>query len=249
MILRVGVQGRPASVSGQGTTMGLALLGKKVGMTRVTIEGGALVPVTVLQVGPCVVTQIRSMDKDGYSAVQVAWGDIKPRNSTIPQIGHDFKAGSGPKRFHREFRVAADEVGGFSLGQTLGVDALKDTKYVDVIGTSKGKGFAGTMKRWSFKGMFASHGTERKHRAPGSIGSLCSNRGFGGGLAKGKKMSGHMGAERVTVRSLDVVRIDEERNLILVKGPVPGANNGMVMVRPAVRLYKSKAKKLAAASK
>jgi large subunit ribosomal protein L3 len=225
----------------------MMLLGKKIGMTRVLQPDGASVPVTVLEVGPCVVTQVRTADKDGYTAVQIGYGEVKPRNSTIPVIGHDHKAGTTPKRFHREFRVEAGAESGFELGKTLSVKDLEGTMYVDVIGTSKGKGFQGVMKRHHFKGMFASHGTERKHRSPGSIGSYGSNRGFGGGLLKGKRMAGHMGDERVTVRSLDVVRIDAERNLLLVKGPVPGANNGFVEVRPAIRLYKSKAKRLAAA--
>jgi large subunit ribosomal protein L3 len=225
----------------------MMLLGKKIGMTRVLQPSGESVPVTVLEVGPCVVTQVRTAEKDGYSAVQIAWGEVKPRNSTMPQIGHDHKAGTTPKRLHREFRVEAGKETGFELGKTLSVKDLEGTMYVDVIGTSKGKGFQGVMKRHHFKGMFASHGTERKHRSPGSIGSYGSNRGFGGGLLKGKRMAGHMGDERVTVRSLDVVRVDAERNLLLVKGPVPGANNGFVEVRPAIRLYKSKAKKLAAA--
>jgi large subunit ribosomal protein L3 len=225
--------------------MGPTLLGKKIGMTRVYTDAGVNVPVTVLQVGPCVVTQIRTPDKDGYAAVQLGFDEVKPRNSTQPIIGHDHKAGTGPKRTHSEFHVKADELGNYTLGQVLTVEALKDLMFVDVIGTSKGKGFQGTMKRHHFKGLFASHGTERKHRSPGSIGSLCSNRGYGGGLAKGKKMSGHMGDERVTVRSLDVVRVDAEGGLILVKGCVPGANSGTIAIRPAVRLYRSKAKRLA----
>jgi large subunit ribosomal protein L3 len=225
--------------------MSVALLGTKIGMTRVYREDGVNVPVTVIKLGPCVVTQVKTMDKDGYSAVQIGFGDIKARNSTMPMIGHDSKAGVDPRRHHGEFRVADDKIGSFTAGQELTVKDLDGMMFVDVIGRSKGKGFAGTMKRHHFKGLFASHGTERKHRSPGSIGSLCSNRGFGGGVKKGKKMAGHMGDERVTNRSLDVVRIDPERNLLLVKGSVPGANNGLVMVRPAVRLYKSKAKKLA----
>jgi large subunit ribosomal protein L3 len=227
----------------------MLLMGTKVGMTRVLQESGESVVVTVIKLGPCTVTQVKSPEKDGYSAVQVGFGDMKARNSTIPQIGHDAKAGCEPKRFHREFKVAADQAGSFELGKELTVKDLDGTMYVDVIGTSKGKGFQGVMKRWHFKGMFASHGTERKHRSPGSIGGLCSNRGFGGGLAKGKKMAGRMGNERVTVRSLDVVRIEPDRNLLLVKGPIPGPNDGMVMVRPSTRLYKSKAKKVAAAAK
>jgi large subunit ribosomal protein L3 len=221
----------------------MLLMGRKLGMTRVYDDKGVSIPVTVIKLGPCVVTQIRTAEKDGYSAVQVGFDDVHPRNSTIPVIGHDAKAGATPKRFHREFQVAAKDAGEFALGASLGVDRLEKVAFVDVSGTSKGKGFAGTMKRHHFKGMFASHGTERKHRSPGSIGSLCSNRGYGGGLAKGKKMAGHMGAERVTMRSLDVVRIDKDQGLLLVKGPVPGANNGMVEVRPAVRLYKTKSVK------
>lgn len=225
--------------------MSTLLLGKKLGMTRVYADKGVAVPVTAIQVGPCVVTQLRTKEKDGYTAVQIGFEEVAPRNSTIPVIGHDHKAGTTPKRYHREFRVNEKDLANFTLGQTLTVAGLEKVAYVDVAGTSKGKGFAGTMKRHHFKGLFASHGTERKHRSPGSIGSLCSNRGFGGGLAKGKKMAGHMGAERVTARSLDVVRIDAEKNILLVKGPIPGPNNGMVEVRPAIRLYKTKGKKQA----
>ena len=227
----------------------MLLLGRKVGMTRVLEADGRSVPVTVIEVGPCVVTQVRTAAKDGYDAVQIGWGEVKPRNSTIPVIGHDHKAGTTPKRVHREFRVGAGDAGKFELGKTLTVADLEGNLYVDVTGQSKGKGFQGTMKRHNFKGMFATHGTERKHRSPGSIGSYGSNRGFGGGLLKGKRMAGHMGDTKVTMRSLDVVRIDAEKNLLLVKGPVPGANNGTLAIRPAVRLYKSKAKKVAAAAK
>jgi large subunit ribosomal protein L3 len=228
--------------------MGLALLGKKVGMTRVYDAKGVSTLVTVLEIGPCVVTQVKTKDKDGYTAVQIGWGQIKPRNSTMPEIGHDAKAGTDPKRHHREFLVDEKGLAEYTLGQTLTVKALEGQTFVDVIGTNKGKGFQGVMKRHHFKGMFASHGTERKHRSPGSIGGLCSNRGFGGGLAKGKKMAGQMGNVRVTCRNLDVVRIDEARNLLLVKGTVPGANTNTVLVRPSVRLYTSKAKVAAAAA-
>jgi large subunit ribosomal protein L3 len=228
--------------------MALMLMGKKLGMTSVYTDAGVNVPVTVLSVGPCYVTQIRTADKDGYSAVQIAYGEMKPRNSTFPMIGHDAKAGIDPQRHHREFRVDAADAGKFTVGQELKVDALTGTMFVDVIGTSKGKGFQGVMKRYHFKGMFASHGTERKHRSPGSIGGLCSNRGYGGGLKKGKRMAGHMGDDRVTTRSIDIVKIDAEKGLLLVKGSVPGANNGMVMIRPSTRLYKSKARKIAEAA-
>ncbi len=230
--------------------MAFGLFGTKLGMTRVFTDAGVSVPVTAIRVGPCCVTQLRTVENDGYSAVQIGFGDLKPRNSTIPVIGHDAKAGTGPKRRHGEFKVPADKIGEYTLGQVLTVDAFKDQKYVDVIGTSKGKGFAGVMKRYGFKGMFASHGCERKHRSPGSIGGHASNRGFGGGLKKGKRMPGHMGAERVTARSLDVVRVDADNGVILVKGAVPGPNNGTVMVRFSKRLSRSKQKKLAdAASK
>jgi large subunit ribosomal protein L3 len=227
----------------------MLLLGKKLGMTRIFNEEGVSLPVTVLEVGPCVVTQVRTVETDGYTAVQIGWGEAKPRRSTFQVIGHDAKAGCGPKKFHREFRVAADKAAEFTLGQEITAAALEGSAYVDVTATSKGKGFAGAMKRHNFKGMCASHGTERKHRSPGSIGSLCSNRGFGGGLKKGKKMAGHMGDDRVTVRSLDVVKIDPAQNIMLVKGPIPGANNGFVAVRACARLNRSKQKRLADAAK
>jgi large subunit ribosomal protein L3 len=227
----------------------MLLMGTKVGMTRLLQPSGESTCVTVIKVGPCVVTQVKTAAKEGYSAVQIGFGAMKARNSTQPIIGHDAKAGSDPLRFHREFEVAAADEGKYALGTALTLKDLDGQMFVDVIGTSKGKGFAGVMKRHHFKGIGASHGTERKHRSPGSIGGLCSNRGYGGGLAKGKRMPGHMGDERVTVRSIEVVKIDAEKNLLLVKGPVPGGNNGMLMVRPATRLYKAKAKRVIAAKK
>jgi large subunit ribosomal protein L3 len=229
--------------------MPFTLLGTKLGMTRVYTPKGVSVPVTVIQLGPCVVTQLRTMEKDGYTAVQLGFGEAKPSRSTIPVMVHDSKAGTTPKRYHREFRCTAEELAQFTLGQTLTVKDFEGTMFVDVTGTSKGKGFQGVMKRHNFKGVCASHGTERKHRSPGSIGGLCSNRGFGGGLKKGKRMAGHMGDERVTIRSLDIVRIDEGKGLLLVKGPVPGGARQMVMVRTSTRLYKSKAKRLAGGKK
>jgi len=221
------------------------LIGTKLGMTRVFDADGASVPVTVIEIGACVVTQVRDADKDGYAAVQIASGEMKPRNSTIPMIGHDAKADTDPKRFHREFRCTPEEAAGFEVGQELSVSALEGERYVDVIGTSKGKGFAGGMKRYGFKGQLATHGVERKHRSPGSIGGHALNAGKSGRLKKGKRMAGHMGSVRVTTRSLDVIRIDAERGLLLVKGPVPGHNKAMVQIRPAVRLNRSKARQLA----
>ena len=225
--------------------MAPTLLGTKIGMTRVFTDGNQSMPVTAIEVGPCVVTQVKTEETDGYNAVQIGFQDIKPRNSSIPMIGHDAKAGTDPKRVHREFPVSADEIGEYEPGQVLTADALAKVAFVDVTGTSKGKGFAGGMKRYGFKGQLASHGVERKHRSPGSIGGHGSEAGGPGRLKKGKRMAGHMGHERVTMRSLDVVRIDAEKNLVLVKGPVPGPNKGVVMLRPSVRLYKSKAAKAA----
>ena len=220
-----------------------AILGKKIGMTRWFMEDGTNIPVTVIEAGPCVVTQVKTTTTDGYAAVQLAFDDAKARTSTQPVIGHDAKAGSNPKRVHRELRLESDkDAEGFTLGQAVTVSALDGIKFVDVTGQSKGKGFQGTMVRWNFKGMCASHGTERKHRSPGSIGGGGTDRGVGPKLKKGKKMSGHMGDERVTIRSLDVVSIDAEKNLLVVKGAVPGASDGYLFIKTPTRLYKRKAR-------
>jgi large subunit ribosomal protein L3 len=230
--------------------MPAAILGRKFGMTRYFTEDGKNLPVTVIAAGPCVVTQVKTTESDGYAAVQLAYDDVKPRRSTMPMIGHDAAAGTTPKRHHREIRFTSDKaVGDFTLGQTVDVSAFEAIKFVDVIGTSKGKGFQGSMKRHNFKGMFASHGNERMHRHGGSIGSHATDRGHGAKIKKGKRMPGHLGAERVTMRSLDVVSIDPESNLILVKGPVPGPNNGLVYIREASRLYKKKVNVLKKADK
>ncbi len=221
--------------------MGLTLLGTKLGMTRRYTEDGRNIPVTVIQVEPNVVTQIRTPEKDGYAAVQVGYGDAKPRRATMPQIGHDAKAGAPPKSRHREFHVSEEELGEYEPGQELTVDRFASHAYVDVSGVSKGKGFQGVMKRHNFAGLEASHGVERKHRSAGSIGGHSSNAGKTGKLKKGKRMAGHMGAQRVTARSLDVVHIDAERGLLLVKGPVPGHNKSVVEIRTPTRLYAGKA--------
>lgn len=227
--------------------MAATILGRKVGMTRVYTPQGVSVPVTVVAAGPCYVSQIKSPETDGYSAVQIAFDEIKPRRSTMQLIGHDAKAGIQPQRFHREFRVDEADLGNYQLGQAVTVERFEAIKYVDVIGRSKGKGFQGAMKRHHFKGLTASHGTERKHRSPGSISGHANERGGTGGPKRGKKMPGHMGDERVTARSLDVVGIDKDNHLLLVKGPVPGGKNGLLVIREAKRLYKSKAKAVAAA--
>jgi large subunit ribosomal protein L3 len=217
------------------------ILGRKIGMTRFFRPDGTNIPVTVIQAGPCVVTQVKTVETDGYAAVQVAFDDMKARNSTQAMIGHDAKAGSAPKRMHREIRLADDaEAQAYTLGQEITVGALAELKFVDIVGTSKGKGFAGVMKRHNFKGMCATHGTERKHRTPGSIGSHGTDRGHGAKIKKGKRMAGRMGNEQVTVRSLDVVKLDAENNLLLVKGAVPGANDGLLLIKSPGRLYKRK---------
>lgn len=228
--------------------MAITLLGTKIGMTRVFTDAGASVPVTVIQCGPCVVTQLRTKENDGYTAVQIGFGEMKPRNSTFQMIAHDAKAGTGPKRHHKEFRVDEKDLANFTVGQVLTVEALAGLAYVDVISASKGKGFQGTMVRHHFKGMPASHGTERKHRSPGSIGSHASNRGTGA-LKRGIRMAGQMGNAHSTQRAVEIVRIDAEKGLLLVKGSVPGAARGTVEIRTAVRLYRSKARKQAEAAK
>lgn len=221
--------------------MPAAILGRKLGMTRYFTEDGKNVPVTVIQAGPCPVTQVKTSETDGYAAVQIAYGEIKPRRSTMPLIGHDAKAGVAPQRAHRELRLNDDsQVGAFEPGQTLDVSQFENVKYVDVTGISKGKGFQGAMKRHNFSGMEASHGVEQVHRSPGSIGGHATNLGTGPKPKKGKRMAGQMGNERITMRSLDVISIDPERNLLVVKGAVPGANNGLLFIREAKRLNRRK---------
>ncbi len=221
--------------------MSAAILGKKIGMTRLYDDDGNNIPVTVIQVGPCFVSQVKTAETDGYEAVQIAYDEVKGRNSTYQLIGHDAKAGLTPKRTHREVRLGDGEAASYEPGQELTVDVFEGIKFVDVIGTSKGKGTAGVMKRHGFKGQLASHGVERKHRSPGSVSGRSSNLGTGK-PKKGIRMGGRMGNGRVTVRSLPIVGVDKDKNLLLVKGPVPGANKGLLMIREAVRLFKGKAK-------
>ena len=222
--------------------MPAAIIGKKIGMTRLYTEDGTNVPVTIIEAGPCFVSQVKTEEVDGYNAVQIAFEDVKARNSTMPMIGHDGKAGLAPKRQHREIRLTADEVAEVKAGQEVNVEAFEGTLFVDVTGTSKGKGHAGFMKKWGFKGQLASHGVERKHRSPGSISGRSGYLG-GGRPKKGRKMAGQMGAKRITTRSLEIVDRDKEKNLLVVKGAVPGPNNGIVFIKEAKRLYKSKAAK------
>lgn len=215
-----------------------ALLGTKLGMTRWFMEDGTNVPVTVIQAGPCVVTQVKTEKTDGYDAVQIGYGSIQARRSTMPVIGHDHKAGSAPLRSHREIRGEAD----VELGDSINVSTFEGVIFVDVLSRSKGKGFQGGMKRHNFRGLEASHGVKRRHRSPGSINGHATNLGTGPKIKKGKRMAGHMGDVNVTNRSMKVISIDTEKNLLVVKGTVPGPIGAPVMVRVAVRLNKQKAR-------
>ena len=206
-----------------------ALIGKKVGMTQVFDEAGAVQPVTVVQAGPCVVLQVKTVDADGYDAVQIGFEDIRPQRASRPAVGHAARAKTRPKKAVREVRAGSQPIQA-QPGETWTVEGFADVSFVDVVGTSKGKGFAGVMKRHGFKGMPASHGTERKHRHPGSISSHGSNAGTGGNIKKGKRMAGHMGAERIKTRKHRLVSVDVENNLLLIKGPVPGPNGAYVFV-------------------
>jgi large subunit ribosomal protein L3 len=214
--------------------MGIAaILGKKVGMTQVYDQNDHVVPVTVIQAGPCVVLEVRSKERDGYEAVQLGFDDKKVKNAAAGLIGHCAKSGSQPKRFIREFRMAG--VADHKIGDMIdvGVFEAQAVKFVDVTGVSKGRGFQGVMKRHGMGGQPDSHGTERKHRSPGSIASHGTDRGHGGDIKKGKRMAGHMGDEQVTVRNQELFSVIKEQNLMLVKGAVPGPEGGYVMVRVA----------------
>ena len=209
--------------------MTIGLVGRKVGMTRIFTEDGVSIPVTVIEVEANRVTQVKSVETDGYNALQVTTGAKKASRVTKPEAGHFAKAGVEAGRGLWEFRLNNGET--FTVGSELKVDLLADVKLVDVTGTSKGKGFAGTVKRWNFRTQDMTHGNSLSHRVPGSIGQNQTP----GRVFKGKKMAGHMGAERVTTQNLELVRVDAERNLLLIKGAVPGATNGNVIVKPAVK--------------
>ncbi|NLJ91883.1 MAG: 50S ribosomal protein L3 [Aeromonadales bacterium] len=211
--------------------MAIGLVGRKLGMTRVFTEDGVSIPVTVIEVDANRVTQVKTLEKDGYQAVQVTTGTKKAIRTTKPEAGIFAKAGVAAGRGLWEFRLGSGEGEGIEVGSELNVDIFNDVKKVDVTGTSKGKGFAGTVKRWNFSMQDATHGNSLSHRVPGSIGQNQSP----GKVFKGKKMAGHMGAERVTTQNLEVVRVDVDRNLLLIKGAVPGATNGSVIVKPAVK--------------
>lgn len=214
-------------MSNQSATKGI--LGTKLGMTQVFDENNRVVPVTVIQAGPNVVTQLRTAERDGYTAVQVAYGAIDPRKVNKPVAGQYAKAGLTPRRHLAEIRVA--DVSELEIGQELTAEIFADGALVDVTGTSKGKGFAGVMKRHGFAGLGASHGAHRVHRAPGSIGGCATP----GRVFKGMRMAGRMGNDKVTTQNLKVHKVDAEAGLLLIKGAIPGRKGGIVVVRDAVK--------------
>jgi large subunit ribosomal protein L3 len=211
------------------TTTRKGLLGTKLGMTQVWDENNRIVPVTVIEAGPNVVTQVRTPESDGYSAVQLAFGAIDPRKVNKPDGGHFAKAGVTPRRHVMEVRT--EDASEYTIGQELKADVFAAGAVVDVTGTSKGKGYAGVMKRHGFHGLRASHGVHRKHRSPGSIGGCATP----GRVFKGLRMAGRMGSDRVTTQGLTIHSVDAERNLILVKGAVPGPNGSLVLIRDAAK--------------
>jgi large subunit ribosomal protein L3 len=211
--------------------MAIGLIGRKVGMTRIFTEDGASIPVTVIEVAANRVTQVKTLENDGYRGLQVTTGTKKAHRITKPEAGHFAKAGVEAGRGLWEMRLADGEGEGIEVGAELKVDIFAEVAKVDVTGQSKGKGFQGGIKRWNFSTQDMTHGNSLAHRSNGSIGQNQTP----GRVFKGKKMSGHMGAERVTTQNLDVVRVDAERSLLLVKGAVPGATNGDLIIKPAVK--------------
>ncbi|MHB8340537.1 MAG: 50S ribosomal protein L3 [Mycobacteriales bacterium] len=205
------------------------ILGEKLGMTQVFDDANRVVPVTVVRAGPCVVTQVRTPDRDGYSAVQLAFGEVDPRRVTRPLKGHFARAGVPPRRYVAELRTI--DASTYTLGQEVTAELFASGELVDVVGTSKGKGTAGVMKRHNFRGLGASHGTQRKHRSPGSIGACATP----GRVFKGLRMAGRMGHTRTTTLNLSVHAVDVDRGLLLIKGAVPGPTGGLVLVRTAVK--------------
>ena len=205
------------------------LLGKKLGMTQIFDENNHVVPVTVVEAGPCVITQIRTQETDGYTAIQIAYGDIDPRKVKKPQAGHFNKAGVTPRRHVAEIRM--DDVSGYELGQEITANIFDGITFVDVTGITKGKGFAGGMKRHGFAGQGAGHGNQASHRRVGGIGACATP----GRVFKGKRMAGRMGSERCTIMNLKVQAVNPEKGLVVVGGAIPGPKNGIVMIRTAVK--------------
>lgn len=206
-----------------------AILGKKIGMTQIFDENGKVIPVTVIEAGPCVVSQKKSVETDGYDAVQIGFGDARPKLVNKPMKGHFDKSNVAPKKVLKECRF--EDVSAFNVGDIIKSDIFAAGEKIDVIGTSKGKGYAGVIKRWNFGRLKETHGTGPTVRKGGSIGA-CSDPSR---VFKGKKMSGHLGAERVTVQNLVVAKVDAENNLIAIKGAVPGPNGGIVLIRDSVK--------------
>ncbi|MCR4553454.1 MAG: 50S ribosomal protein L3 [Succinivibrionaceae bacterium] len=211
--------------------MSIGLIGRKVGMTRIFKEDGLSVPVTVIEVEANRVTQVKTVESDGYNAIQVTTGSVKASRLNKAEAGHFAKASVEAGRGLWEFRLNEDELANYKVGSEVKLDVLNDVKRVDVTGTSKGKGFAGTVKRWNFRTQDWTHGNSRSHRVPGSTGQNQTP----GRVFQGKKMCGHLGNVTTTVQYLEVVRVDVERNLLLVKGAVPGAVNGNIIVKPTVK--------------
>ncbi|MFD2615215.1 50S ribosomal protein L3 [Paenibacillus gansuensis] len=203
------------------------ILGRKLGMTQVFTPEGLVVPVTVIEAGPCVVLQKKDLENDGYEAIQLGFSDKKEKNAIKPELGHAKKAGATPKRYVREVRGI--NTADYEVGQEVKADLFEVGEYVDVTGTSKGKGFAGVIKRWGQSTGPMSHGS-RYHRGPGSMGSIQANR-----VPKGKRLPGHMGSETITIQNLEVVKVDAERNVILVKGSIPGAKNSYVNIKTTTK--------------
>jgi large subunit ribosomal protein L3 len=207
------------------------LVGKKLGMTQVFNPDGSLIGVTALEVGPCVVVQKRTMEKDGYTALQLGFDEKPERKANRPEMGHFNKAQTTPKRVLKEFRVSGDVLDQFEVGQSIGVDALAPGQMIDMTGLSIGKGFTGVMKRYGFRGGKASHGVHEVYRHGGSLGQNMTP----GRVMKGKKMAGHQGNKRITVQNVEVMRVFTDDNLVFVKGPIPGGKNSIVSIRPAVK--------------
>ncbi|HNQ63038.1 MAG TPA: 50S ribosomal protein L3 [Syntrophorhabdaceae bacterium] len=215
--------------------MGLGILGKKLGMTQIFREDGSIVPATVIQAGPCYVVQKKTNEKEGYTAIQLGFEEVKKVNRiNKPLVGHFKKANIPPTRILKEFRVGPEEVDANEVGSQISVERFEIGDYVDITGTSKGKGFAGVMKRYGFGGSPASHGTHEYFRHGGSIGQNMTP----GRTLKGKKMPGHMGNSRVTVQNLKVVEVRSDNNILLVEGAIPGPNNGYVIINKAVKKNK-----------
>lgn len=209
--------------------MNKAIIGRKLGMTQLFDDKGNVIPVTVVQAGPCVVSQKKTEENDGYEAIQIGFDDLKANKVTKPLKGHFAKGDVAPKKVLCEFRL--DSIDSYNVGDIIKVDVFNEGEHVDVVGTSKGKGTAGVIKRWNFSRLKESHGTGPVHRHPGSIGSASSpSRVF-----KGKKLAGHMGDERVTVQNLTVAKVDSENNIIAIKGAIPGPRGGIVMIANSVK--------------